>query len=505
MSAAQVCRSMVLFGSVLAGQVVAAPNYQPAGIDLSNGHGMQAGSLFSGLVNPASISANQNLKPDYFAIAPSVGFALEYGNVDDIFDSIDQLATKLGSGSSDDTGSGGDGNESGSGSGEKSSLAVIASKILGDEVDFSKVADDNPELVSAVTKVAAEVALAGSLITLMAEEIYAKADAQLDIPIVLGIDTAGGSWAVAINRSLTSKVFGLADKPVFDKDVALQNLQSFLDAGASSATKSAPIDLTGGFLLNVDPTTKAVSGTFQNESILVTKVASVDEFALNYGRQVWKQRSGQLHVGAKLKYLRVGLSQVGIRLGDVTDSEKIFNDLKNAEFDYKNGMALDAGIVWQDSNYNLGLVVANINQPEFKFDRIQLDDYDNPDIVNQLKKHDSYSMESQMKLSGGLFTQDKHWSMSVGLDTNGVEDIMRDASQWASIGGAYHSDSWSIPSARLGYRKNLVGTELSYLSAGLTLFDLINVDIASSLETVEIDGITMPRSFAVNLGIAQSF
>jgi hypothetical protein len=451
---------------------------------------MQAGNMFSGLVNPASVSARQDLKPDYFAIAPSVGFAIEYGNVDDIFESFDQLATKIGGNGSDSSG--------GSGGGEGSTEAVTE-ELLSDNIDFSKAAAENPELAASIKGVAAEMALTGSLITLMAEEVYAKADAQVDIPIILGTDLAGGSWALAINSSMTSKIFGLADVPAFDAALAEQNLISYLDTGATDG--SGNIDLTGGLLLNFDPTV-AVSSQLGNDSILVTKVARVDEFALNYGRQVWQTGTGQLHIGTKVKYLRVGVSQVGIRIGDVTDSEKIFNDLKNAEFEYENGMAIDAGAVWQDSNYNLGLTLINANKPEFSFSKIELEDFDNPEILSELNKHDTYVMGSQVKLSAGLFTLDKQWSMNMGLDANGVEDIMRDASQWASISGAYNSD---VPSARLGYRQNLVGTELSYVSAGLTLFNFLNLDVASSLETVEINGTTLPRSFAVSMGIAQSF
>jgi hypothetical protein len=503
MKTSKLYQGIFLCGSLFIEQAVAAPNYQLAGSDLSNGHAMQAGSIFSGLVNPASISANQYLKPDYIAIAPSVGFAIEYGNVDDIFDSIDTLATKIGtSGGSSGSGSGGTGSDDGS-------IASIAGQLLEDNVNFDEVATNNPELGAALAGIGAEIAIAGSLITLMAEEVYAKADAQIDIPIILGTDIAGGSWGVAINSSLTSKVFGLADVPAFDANLAQQNLESFLDADEltldGAEIKSNPIDLTGGFLLNVDPTSGALSGQFKNESVLVTKVARVDEFALNYGRQVWQFGSGKLHLGAKLKYLRVGVSQVGIRFGDVTDSEQIFKDLKDAEFEYKNGMGIDAGAVWQDNHYNLGLTLVNANQPEFSFSEIQLDNFDNAGIVSQLQKHDTYVMGSQVKLSAGLFTLDKHWSMNMGLDTNGVEDIMRDASQWANVGGAYNSDSWYIPSARLGFRQNLVGTELSYVSAGLTMFSFLNLDVASSLETIEIDGTTLPRSFAINLGIAQSF
>jgi hypothetical protein len=491
MKTSKLYQGVFLCSSLFVEQTIAAPNYQLAGSDLSNGHAMQAGNMFSGLVNPASISANQDLKPEYLAVAPSVGFAIEYGQVNDIFDSFDTLATKLGVNGSGGTGS------------DEDSTAGIVGGFLRDNVDFSDVAVNNPDLATAIKGVAVEMALAGSLITLMAEEVFVKADAHVDIPIVLGTDLAGGTWAVAINSSITSKVFGLADVPAFDASLAEQNLISYLDAGATD--ESGNIDLTGGLLLNVDPTTGAVSSQFGNESILVTKVARVDEFALNYGRQVWQSGTGQLHLGTKVKYLRVGVSQVGIRIGDVTDSEEIFNDLKNAEFEYENGMAIDAGAVWQDSNYNLGLTLVNANKPEFSFSKVELEDFDNPEILSELNKHDTYVMGSQVKLSAGLFTLDKQWSMNMGLDTNGVEDIMRDASQWVSIGGAYNSDGSYVPSARLGYRQNLVGTELSYVSAGLTLFNFLNLDVASSLETVEINGTTLPRSFAVNMGIAQSF
>ena len=61
-------------------------------------------------------------------------------------------------------------------------------------------------------------------------------------------------------------------------------------------------------------------------------------------------------------------------------------------------------------------------------------------------------------------------------------------------------DIWWLPGVRVGYRKNLVGTEVSYVSAGATLFKYFNLDVASSLDTVEIDGRTLPRGLMVNLG-----
>ncbi len=500
MKSRKIYQGAFLCASILTEQAVAAPNYQPAGSDLTNGHSMQAGDLFSGLTNPASISMQGDSEFDYFAIAPSVGFAIEYGNVDDIFETIDQVAAKFGSSDGSDGGSGG----SGGPDDEVDSVFDVAKKILNDNVDFEKTLEENPELKPLMVDIAVEFAVVGALVTIMAEEAYAKADAQLDIPILLGADSSGGHWAVGINSSFTSKVFGLADVPVFNVDYAVQQVGDYLNAADGSEPDA--IDLSGGLLLNVDSTTGSISsGEFVNESLLLTKVAQVDEFSLNYARPVGNFDAGQLHLGTKVKYLRVGLSQVGIRFGDVTDSEKIFNDLKDAEFEHEDNVGVDLGAAWQGDVYHLGLTWVNINQPEFKFSGISQEGLQKANILSEIQDHKKYVMESQAKLSAGLFTVDQRWSMSMGLDVNGIEDVMLDASQWANIAGAYNSSGRYFSGARVGYRQNLVGTELSYVSAGVFLFNFLNLDVASSLETVEINDTTLPRSFAVNLGIAQRF
>ena len=500
MKSIKIYQGALLCASILAEQAVAAPNYQPAGTDLTNGHGMQEGDMFSGLTNPATISMQPTSEFDYFAIAPSVGFAIEYGNVDEIFETIDQVAAKFGAGDASDGGSGG----SGGPDGEVDSIFDVAKKILNENVDFEQTLEDNPELKPLMVDIAVEFAVVGALVTIMAEEAYAKADAQLDIPILLGADSSGGHWAVGINSSFTSKVFGLADVPVFNVDYAVQQVGDYLNAPDGSEPDE--IDLSGGLLLNVDSTTGSISsGEFVNESLLLTKVAQVDEFSLNYARPVGDFDAGQLHLGTKIKYLRVGLSQVGIRFGDVTDSEKIFNDLKDAEFEHEDNVGFDLGAAWQGDIYHLGLAWVNVNQPEFKFSGISQEGLQKANILSEIQDHKKYVMESQAKLSAGLFTVDKRWSMNMGLDVNGVEDVMLDASQWANVSGAYNSANRYFSAVRAGYRQNLIGTELSYISAGLTMFNFLNLDVASSLETVEINDTTLPRSFAVNLGIAQSF
>ena len=110
-------------------------------------------------------------------------------------------------------------------------------------------------------------------------------------------------------------------------------------------------------------------------------------------------------------------------------------------------------------------------------------------------------MERQLKLEGGLITDSGAWGLNFGLDANAVPDPMGDDYQWASIGAGYASDSWWLPSGRVGLRKNMAGTKLTYITAGITLFDILNLDIASTTQTIKIDGTTVPQGFVANIGV----
>ncbi|VAW87272.1 hypothetical protein MNBD_GAMMA18-2033, partial [hydrothermal vent metagenome] len=76
--------------------------------------------------------------------------------------------------------------------------------------------------------------------------------------------------------------------------------------------------------------------------------------------------------------------------------------------------------------------------------------------------------------------------------------------QWMNIAVGYAPDNW-IPGVRVGYRENLVGSQLSMATFGITLLKGLNLDIAYGLEEIESDGEKYPRSVAVNLGLEMRF
>ncbi len=57
----------------------------------------------------------------------------------------------------------------------------------------------------------------------------------------------------------------------------------------------------------------------------------------------------------------------------------------------------------------------------------------------------------------------------------------------------------------MGYRRNLAGTEKTYLSAGITAFRYLNFDLATALDTVSISGDKLPEGVIVSLGFQVTF
>ena len=87
------------------------------------------------------------------------------------------------------------------------------------------------------------------------------------------------------------------------------------------------------------------------------------------------------------------------------------------------------------------------------------------------------------------------------LDANKVADPMRDNFQWLNVSGHYASDGWLIPSVRLGFSKNLAGSKLSYVSAGITAFKFLDIDVSSTLDTVRLKDQKFVRGLNVTLGV----
>lgn len=200
-------------------------------------------------------------------------------------------------------------------------------------------------------------------------------------------------------------------------------------------------------------------------------------------------------------------------LGEVISDEYDNNQVDSSDF------GVDLGVLWISDNFHLGATWENINEPSFDSSRLGVNcsTITNPsarrncEIAAELGAggrvdlRPEYIMESQISVEAALTTSNKHFSVAGSFDLNSVHGPLKDEYQWATASVSYFSDSMWIPMARAGFRTNLSGSELSYVSGGFTLLGGVHLDATIALDMIEVDGEDLPRAFALNLGVERQF
>lgn len=495
--------TQALLALAVCGAAGAVPQYLPPGSNLTFGEVTHSERIMSAENNPAApatvVAAGREAAngPVPGGVAGNLSVGLEYGNMQELFDTIDELArryrpTKPGEG----------GGGPGQGPGEKPPGGID----IGDIIDTHF-----PELRPALEQAAREVATQLSVLGIIATEGYARASVSVEVPFLLGTDILGGTWAFRLGASGTATTVGVADRIIdFDLEAALKDLeQQIRDAlGDLSLEPGLPpvtFDVVGDVDFTIDPTTNGIRAILDNDSLLLSKAARINEISVGYSRSVIDGRNGQLFVGAEGRFYDLSLSRISVRFGDITDSEELFKAIRNAKSRNDSGFGIDLGAIWVGPRYQVGGTLANVNEPTFHYPRVPLTPYRAPRIIRTLVDDEIYTMERQLKVEGSVFTEDRRWAVSFGLDANAVRDPVGDEFQWATASAAWTTRKRWVPNLRLGYRRNLAGTEIRYLSAGIRIFRFFDFDVASALDTVSIRGDELPRGLMMNMGFSVDF
>lgn len=461
----------------------AGPLFQPPGSNLTYGDVSHEAVVLPTSGNPAAPAAMQTRRAQQptRGMTMSGAAGLEYGNVQELFDFIDELSNAF---RPSPPGSGG-----GPGQGPDPDKGIDIGKII-DEID--------PDLRPALEAIAREVATQAALLGLMASEGYGKAWVAADVPFTWGCCFLGGTWTTTVSWSGASKAVGIAAPIEFDLDEAAIELERWVTDTLGELTGILP--LSDQVLLQADPDTRNIIVLLDNDSSMLTKASQLTDLSIGYSREAWTTGRGSLYLGAEASLYLMRLSRFSARLGDITDSETLFEAIDNAAFRNEEDAGLHLGALWVADNYQLGAQWSNINEPEFSYPDVDVSPYRDQAIVDFLQRDQSYKMDSQLKLEASVFTTDRRWSAYLGVDVDSAADPFGDRFQWVTFSAALQRDSFWLPNLRLGYRQNLVGTELGFLSAGITAFRYINVDIASALDTVSISGEKLPRGLMASIG-----
>ncbi len=479
-----------LLTALIAANVAAGPVYQPAGANLTLGDVTHGNRLQSASSNPAAAAADRARaggKPVRGTVVSGAA-GLEYGNVQNLFDLYNELTQAY---APSDPGTGGG---PGQDPGDKPDDGINIGDIL-DTLD--------PQIQDTLNALAREVATQTVLLLLIREEGYAKAWLAADAPFVFDKQVLGGTWTLGVNWSGSSKTYGITEPIEFDLDAARQAIEDWVNA--LPIDRPASLSISDDIVLTPQPGTNSVFLAITNDSSLVSKSSQTTVFSLSYSREALSRESGALYFGAQANIYLKQLSRLSVRFGDITNSEELFDAIRDADFRTDEGAGLDLGVLWVANNYQLGVQVTNINEPKFVFPDVNLAPYRSESIISALENDKTYVMDRQFKLEASLFSQDRRWSAHLGYDVDSATDALGDRFQWLTLSGGFMTDSWWIPSARIGYRQNLAGTEIGYISVGATLLKYVNIDIASALDTVKIDGQKLPQGVMGSIGFEISW
>lgn len=413
-----------------------------------------------------------------------LGGGVEYGDFDELFEKIDELSALFNPPNEDD-----------------GTLEEQPPTLENGDRDYQwqDLFQAYPELEGRLEVIKTKVAATAALLSVIAAEGYGKAEGTGEMSFILSEDLYGGSLLFGSSFRGNSKVLGLFDEINFDSEQARSSLATIPDFDESDPIQQ--LDLSGGVSLYYNPKNNNVKMTVSNDSLLLVKASLVSQLSLSYSRKAFENESGKLYWGVKPIFYNVGLTNVSARIGEVTDAEALFDDIQDAEFDYQNGFDMDIGLVWAAENYQLGAGIANVIEQTYDFPELNERGLSSERILSELNGHKSYTMERQLKLDAGIFTEQRHWSLNAELDVNAIEDTMNDEYQWFTLTGGYASESWWLPSARFGLSRNLAGSELTYVNAGVTVMKVVNIDASTTLDTVTLDGNNIRRGMNIRIGV----
>jgi hypothetical protein len=464
--------------------------FQPPGANLTFGdvtHGMRAQSAST---NPAAAAADLAREGDAARSGTVVSAAagVEYGNVEELWDYYDRLSQAFSkSEPGDDIGG------PGQNPGDKPD----------DGIDLGDIWDTlDPDIQDEINSVVNQVTTQAAALALIVTDGYGKAWVAADAPILFRKERFGGAWTMQLHWSGTARAFGIAQRIDFTREQAREAIEDWFNTDVAERPRILPI---GDQVRLVVDALGNVRFSLENDSLLAAKSSQLAALSVGYGRELWSGNDGTLYVGFETHLYDMRLSRYAVRFGDITNSEELFDEIRNADFERDTRLGLDLGVLWVGENYQLGAQLRSINEPDFRFPRSSLPTISNPELLQILEADTIYTMERQLKLEASWFSRDRRWSVHLAGDGNAAKDPVGDAFQWLTASVGYSTQNEWFPGFRLGYRQNLVGTEKTYVSVGATLFKYVNIDVASALDTTEIDGRTLPESLIGSIGFQVSW
>ncbi|WP_176330185.1 conjugal transfer protein TraF [Oceanospirillum sanctuarii] len=257
-----------------------------------------------------------------------------------------------------------------------------------------------------------------------------------------------------------------------------------------------------------------VENDLSTASALYIKGANILQFGAGFSRSVFELKgrsplNGELVLGIRGNLYSASLTKQ-VSLVDRTGiDDKSVGDLISDGLDANSkdttALGVDIGAVWQSDYYQIGVTGKNLNSPEFEYGSLSGNN-EATEFSDEIDLDETHIMDPQFTVDGAFFTKTKALMVSGSFDLTEVNDMVGDQQQNLHISATYFPQNPFVPVARFGYQKNLAGSELSALNFGLGLFrGVANLDFTYGLESVQVDGSSMPRQLGMHFSFEESF
>ena len=442
--------------SICSTYAVASMNvYQPIGSSIVLGNYGNRHALSTASGNPASSYLMANLQGFRVNFLGPLAIGIEGGGVNDINDRVDELEAIF---DEDFT----------------SSIDVEAIK-----TEAQSASDPDAFVVAKIDEVLADINSsldsADTVVSDIGQTTYAKFSTTVQGPFlpIIYKTRRRGVFTLDASASLVGRADVLAD------NLTLTGVDEL-----EAVTSASELDT-----VNVD------DADVESDTSVYMKRASDYHFSVGYSEMVSRSETSALIVGGRLNFHRLALDQKLTVLTEDEDSSVSYSDFFLSRDSVSSGVSLDLGLILAARNFQLGASIANVNEPEFDYKGLVSDctgliGADKTSCEAALRfagkgvfsLNETYKMEAQMTVDAAIKSKDQHFSLAGSYDVNAIADPLGDEYQWATVSLSYFSDNWILPGMRIGYRKNLVGSELNYYTAGLTFYRRLDVDVAYAPE-----------------------
>ncbi|RNF49055.1 hypothetical protein EBI00_13585 [Marinomonas hwangdonensis] len=452
--------AIIGLGLLSTGSMAAMDVYQPIGSSTVLGNYGNRHALSTALGNPASTYLMANLQGFRVSFLGPMAIGFEGGGVSDLNDRVDELVDIF---DRDFT----------------SSIDINAIKVEAQTVfnNQGQAAADTfvvNKIAEVLASINTSLSKADGVVSNISQTTYAKFATTVQAPFlpIIYKTRRRGVFMLDASASLVGRA-----------DILSDNLTLVGVDGLKAVTSTA--DLSGVDVSGVD---------IQSETSLHLKRASDLRFGIGYSEMVSRSPNSALIVGGKLNFHRLALDQKLTVLTEDGDSSVSYGDFFLGREGVSSGIGLDLGVVLAARNYQLGASIANVNEPTFDYTVLgNCTGLAGADLTScnaavrfankgALALADTYTMEAQMTIDAAIKSKDQHFSLAGSYDVNAIADPLGDEYQWATVSLSYFSGNWILPGMRVGLRRNMVGNELNYITAGLTFYRRLDVDLAYAAE-----------------------